>query len=50
MGNMMGKTFHKTSNKVADFFTWSKYGMPVFVVGMLLIFGVGGGILVSILS
>jgi hypothetical protein len=46
---MMSKTFRKTSGKVADFFAWSKYGVHVFVVGMLLVFGVGGGILVSIL-
>lgn len=46
----MVKAFRKMSDKVADFFAWSKWGVPAFVVGMLLVFGVGGGILVSLLS
>lgn len=45
----MSKT-HKTRESIARFFGDTKAGFVVFALGMLLVFGVGGGILVSLLS
>jgi hypothetical protein len=40
----------KSREAVADFFAFSKFGMPVFIIAMLLVFGVGGGLLVSLVQ
>lgn len=40
----------KSREAVADFFAFSKFGVPVFIVAMLLVFGVGGGVLVSLVQ
>lgn len=45
----MSKVSRK-ANKVADFFAFSKFGLPVFALLMLLVFGVGGGFLVAALK